>query len=203
MCQTAFTNIPPLRMPRNMPRRSVPHDERGGPAYWFFMTNVGLPFLVWRAGWRPEWLLPAWCMWLVQMLGVLLVYHRLFSHRGFDTSRPFAFALACLGMCAGQGGPIFWAGMHRHHHKKCEEETDVHSPLEYGDTLHPVLRFLYAQSGPGPHTAHCPRTARTPCTSPPPALGAPPSSGAPRVAQVGLPPPHRPPPSSRWQFALH
>jgi len=108
---------------------------------------VVFPIALISAGWQPQLLLPMFCMWFVQMTGVLLGYHRFFSHRGFDTSRPFAVFIALLGAISGQGGPLFWAAHHRHHHKHCEKPGDPHSPYEYQKEpdVQTLYGFLYAQ----------------------------------------------------------
>jgi stearoyl-CoA desaturase (Delta-9 desaturase) len=64
----------------------------------------------------------------VQVFGITTGYHRLLAHRSFETSRPFQFVLALLGVLAGQNGPLWWVSHHRHHHKHSDREGDVHSP---------------------------------------------------------------------------
>ena len=59
-------------------------------------------------------------------------YHRYFSHRGFRTSRAFAFVLACLAQSSAQRGVLWWAGTHRHHHRFSDQDDDVHSPVRRG-----------------------------------------------------------------------
>jgi stearoyl-CoA desaturase (delta-9 desaturase) len=65
---------------------------------------------------------------LAQMFGITIGYHRLLAHRSFKTSRPFQFILALLGTLAGQNGPLWWVGHHRHHHQYADQEDDLHSP---------------------------------------------------------------------------
>jgi stearoyl-CoA desaturase (delta-9 desaturase) len=36
--------------------------------------------------------------------------------------------LALGGCCALRGGPLFWAGLHRHHHRFSDSDDDVHTP---------------------------------------------------------------------------
>ena len=67
-------------------------------------------------------------LYLVRMIFVTVGYHRYFSHRSFRTSRAFQFVLACLTMASGQKGVLWWAAMHRHHHRHSDDPTDVHSP---------------------------------------------------------------------------
>lgn len=70
--------------------------------------------------------------YLVQMIGITIGYHRLFSHRSFKTSRTFQFLLACLGCSASQSGPSWWVARHRHHHRSSDTAADVHSPVAHG-----------------------------------------------------------------------
>lgn len=65
---------------------------------------------------------------LIHYAGMSICLHRYFSHRSFRTSRWFQFVLGFWGYLAGQGGPLFWAGIHRHHHRHCDLEPDYHSP---------------------------------------------------------------------------
>jgi stearoyl-CoA desaturase (delta-9 desaturase) len=64
----------------------------------------------------------------VQIFGITTGYHRLLAHRSFKTSRAFQFVLALFGVLAGQNGPLWWVGHHRHHHKHADGEQDTHSP---------------------------------------------------------------------------
>jgi stearoyl-CoA desaturase (delta-9 desaturase) len=65
-----------------------------------------------------------------QIFGITAGYHRLLAHRSFKTTRTFQFFLAVLGVLAGQNGPLWWVGHHRHHHRHSDREQDVHSPSE-------------------------------------------------------------------------
>jgi stearoyl-CoA desaturase (Delta-9 desaturase) len=64
----------------------------------------------------------------VQLFGITTGYHRLLAHRSFKTSRQFQFVLALFGVLAGQNGPLWWVGHHRHHHRYSDREQDLHSP---------------------------------------------------------------------------
>lgn len=69
-----------------------------------------------------------------------LAFHRLISHRSYQpTNRLFTFAICIIGALAGQRGPLWWASIHRRHHKYCDTEADVHSPKIHGP--------LYAHAG--------------------------------------------------------
>ena len=79
--------------------------------------------------------------------GISLGYHRLLTHRGFKTSKPFEYFLALCGSFALEGGPIFWVATHRVHHQHSDKDGDPHTPREggfwahmgwvlFGDSLH-------------------------------------------------------------------
>jgi fatty-acid desaturase len=56
-------------------------------------------------------------------------YHRYFSHKSFTTSRFMQFIFALIACVTYQGGPIWWASIHRKHHKYCGTIDDPHSPI--------------------------------------------------------------------------
>ena len=66
--------------------------------------------------------------WLIGCFGVTMGYHRLLTHRSFETVRPFEYLLATLGTMAWQGGPVRWVGTHRMHHREADTDLDPHSP---------------------------------------------------------------------------
>jgi stearoyl-CoA desaturase (Delta-9 desaturase) len=68
------------------------------------------------------------CASSVQIFGITVGYHRLLAHRAFKTSRAFQFVLALCGVLAGQNGPLWWVGHHRHHHRYADRDRDTHSP---------------------------------------------------------------------------
>ena len=57
-----------------------------------------------------------------------LGYHRMFTHRAFDSSRAFRAVVAVLGSMAVQGSVITWVADHRKHHAFTDQEGDPHSP---------------------------------------------------------------------------
>jgi len=70
--------------------------------------------------------------YVLRMGGVTLGYHRYFSHRTYKTSRAVQLALALLGATAMQNGPIWWASVHRAHHRHADTDLDWHSPVHFG-----------------------------------------------------------------------
>ena len=60
--------------------------------------------------------------------GVTLGYHRLLTHRGFQTYKWMEYTLAVLGTLSVQGPVISWVADHRKHHAHTDVEGDPHSP---------------------------------------------------------------------------
>jgi stearoyl-CoA desaturase (delta-9 desaturase) len=60
--------------------------------------------------------------------GVTVGYHRLLTHRGFQTSKRLEYTWAVLGSMALQGSVMDWVADHRKHHAHTDEEGDPHSP---------------------------------------------------------------------------
>jgi stearoyl-CoA desaturase (delta-9 desaturase) len=75
--------------------------------------------------------------------GVCVGFHRLASHRSFQTYAPIRALLAILGSMAGQGPVLFWAANHRRHHKYSDQPGDPHSPNCSGDGLWGTLKGIW------------------------------------------------------------
>jgi stearoyl-CoA desaturase (delta-9 desaturase) len=73
----------------------------------------------------------ALAMFWVRMFAITGGYHRYFSHKTYKTSRAFQFFLALLGTTCVQKGPLWWAGIHRIHHRESDVPgKDPHSPKD-------------------------------------------------------------------------
>ena len=55
-------------------------------------------------------------MYAVTAVGITVGFHRLFTHRSFETNRVVQFALGALGSMAVQGPLLKWVAFHRRHH---------------------------------------------------------------------------------------
>ncbi len=64
--------------------------------------------------------------WLTGGVGVTLGWHRLLSHRSFQTPKWLEYLLVFCGTLSLQGGPIWWVGLHRHHHLYSDQDADHH-----------------------------------------------------------------------------
>ena len=95
----------------------------------FAAIHLGCLFAL-VVGW--SWTALAVCLgfYAVRMFAITAFYHRYFSHRAFQTSRPLQFLFALLGATAVQRGPLWWAAHHRAHHQHSDSKGDTHSPRE-------------------------------------------------------------------------
>jgi stearoyl-CoA desaturase (delta-9 desaturase) len=83
---------------------------------------------VFFVGWSWIAVAVACALYFVRMFAVTAFYHRYFAHRTFRTSRIGQFVFAIMANASVQRGPLWWASVHRHHHKHSDDEEDVHSP---------------------------------------------------------------------------
>jgi len=60
--------------------------------------------------------------------GITVGYHRLFTHRSFETTRALRALFAVLGSMAVEGPVIEWVSTHRKHHRFSDRPGDPHSP---------------------------------------------------------------------------
>jgi fatty-acid desaturase len=74
--------------------------------------------------------------WVAGGLGISMGYHRLHTHRGFKTFKPFEYFLAICGTLTLEGGPIFWVAIHRLHHQYSDQHEDPHTPRVSGFWAH-------------------------------------------------------------------
>ena len=115
------------------------------------LTGVILPLLgfvavvVWLWGrgfhWVDGGLLLG--MYALTAVGITVGYHRLFTHRAFETNRVVQFVLAVLGSMAVEGPLLKWVAVHRRHHQHSDTHEDPHSPHEQGDGYLGLLRGLW------------------------------------------------------------
>ncbi|MBE9166003.1 acyl-CoA desaturase [Pleurocapsales cyanobacterium LEGE 06147] len=64
--------------------------------------------------------------WITGGFGITLGFHRLVTHRSFETPKWLEYCLILCGTLACQGGPIDWIGLHRIHHKYSDAGGDPH-----------------------------------------------------------------------------
>jgi stearoyl-CoA desaturase (Delta-9 desaturase) len=67
-------------------------------------------------------------MYLTTAFGVTVGFHRLFTHRSFQTSPALRGVFGAMGSMAIEGPVISWVADHRKHHAFSDQEGDPHSP---------------------------------------------------------------------------
>ncbi len=83
-------------------------------------------------------------MYVATATGITVGFHRLLTHRAFQTSKPVQYAFAVLGSMAVQGPVTGWVADHRKHHAHTDREGDPHSPhVGHGDGVRGVLAGLW------------------------------------------------------------
>jgi len=69
-------------------------------------------------------------------VGIGMCYHRLLTHRGYQTPKWIEYLMSICATLSLEGGPIFWVSVHRVHHQLSDREGDPHTPREGGWWAH-------------------------------------------------------------------
>ncbi|HVC46458.1 MAG TPA: fatty acid desaturase [Terracidiphilus sp.] len=92
-------------------------------------------------------------------VGIGMCYHRLLTHRGYQTPKWVEYLMSICATLALEGGPIFWVSTHRVHHQLSDHEGDPHTPREggwwahagwllFGEALHSKTEVLASRYSP-------------------------------------------------------
>jgi stearoyl-CoA desaturase (delta-9 desaturase) len=93
-----------------------------------FLATIAAIVLLWNSVVSATDLIVAAVMYLLTAVGITVGFHRLLTHRSFQTGKPLEYTFAVLGSMAVQGPTIAWVADHRKHHAHTDEEGDPHSP---------------------------------------------------------------------------
>jgi stearoyl-CoA desaturase (delta-9 desaturase) len=126
-----------------------------------FVATLAAIVLLWNqaVGWTDLAILAV--MYLVTALGITIGYHRMLTHRAFQTHKPIQYGLAAAGSMAVQGPVIDWVADHRKHHAHTDEEGDPHSPhVGHGSGLaglwHAHVGWLFETNGQADRRKYAP-----------------------------------------------
>jgi stearoyl-CoA desaturase (Delta-9 desaturase) len=109
-----------------------------------FIATLTAIVLFWNSLVRPADLAIAAVMYLLTAVGITVGFHRLLTHRSFQTPKWLEYTFAVLGSMAVQGPVIAWVADHRKHHAHTDEEGDPHSPhIGHDGGLRGVLSGLW------------------------------------------------------------
>jgi stearoyl-CoA desaturase (delta-9 desaturase) len=109
-----------------------------------FLATIAAVVLLWNSLVSTTDLAILAVMYLLTGLGVTVGFHRLLTHRSFQSPKPVEYAFAVLGSMAVEGPVISWVADHRKHHAHADQEGDPHSPhVGHGEGTAAVLRGLW------------------------------------------------------------
>jgi stearoyl-CoA desaturase (delta-9 desaturase) len=138
------------KTPQSPPPASLAHKLVMGTAVVLPLAGTALAMILLVAGDWIGWWHVAMVVggWLATGLGITVGFHRLLTHRSFDTYHAVRFFWALLGACSIEGSPLVWSAIHRRHHNFSDEPGDPHSPHQHGLGVWGTLRgLLHAQVG--------------------------------------------------------
>src|SRR5579863_3771864 len=107
-------------------------------------------------------------MYVVSAFGVTVGFHRLLTHRAFETHRVTRYAFAIMGSYSVEGPVLDWVADHRKHHAFADEEGDPHSPhvgqaAGFGGMVrglwHAHVGWLFETNGQAEKRRFCPDLA--------------------------------------------
>lgn len=86
-----------------------------------------------------------WCLalYLLRMLAITAVYHRLLAHGSYQAPRLVWWLGSLLAASAGQMGPSWWKAHHLQHHRHADTEADPHTPLTQSAAWRGFLRSQF------------------------------------------------------------
>ncbi|MBN8867108.1 MAG: fatty acid desaturase [Solirubrobacterales bacterium] len=93
-----------------------------------FLATIAAIILFWNKIVTAADLVILVVMYLITALGITVGFHRLLTHRSFQTFKPIEYLFAILGSMAVQGPVNTWVADHRKHHAHTDQEGDPHSP---------------------------------------------------------------------------
>jgi stearoyl-CoA desaturase (delta-9 desaturase) len=108
-----------------------------------FLGLVAAVILLWGTGfgWVQLGLLLGG--YLLTAFGITVGYHRLFTHKSFETNPVVKVILGILGSMTVEGPILQWVATHRRHHQHSDRHADPHSPNVHGEGFLEFLKGIY------------------------------------------------------------
>jgi stearoyl-CoA desaturase (delta-9 desaturase) len=91
------------------------------------LAHLSLLIMIIYGSWQ-QWIISICLYVLISTIGGTITYHRLISHRSFNSPPWFEYIGTILASLGGNGSSITWAAIHREHHRYTDKEKDPHSP---------------------------------------------------------------------------
>ncbi len=114
-----------------------------------FFGLVAAMWLSWKNGWF-DWtqLFILYATYAIAGLGITVGFHRMLTHRSFETYPVIRAFWMIIGALAVQNSPIAWCATHRKHHALSDKPGDPHSPHENKQGfLNSLKGFWHAHAG--------------------------------------------------------
>jgi stearoyl-CoA desaturase (delta-9 desaturase) len=118
--------------------KAQPALEKGPAEKFAVLVVVVAPFIatiyaitqLWQSyvGWTEVGLMLVF--YVLSGLGITVGFHRMLTHKSFETTRWNKALWLIFGCLALEGSPMAWASTHIQHHAHSDDEDDPHSPLE-------------------------------------------------------------------------
>jgi stearoyl-CoA desaturase (delta-9 desaturase) len=130
-----------------------------------FLGTIAAAALAWGNALKPRDVAIFAGMYALSAFGITVGFHRLLTHRAFQTYRPLRYLLAVMGSLAIQGPVLDWVADHRKHHTFPDHEGDPHSPhvgqgAGFGGMLrglwHAHVGWLFDTNGQAEKRRYCP-----------------------------------------------
>ena len=91
-------------------------------------SHLGCLMLLWT-GLSLGMALLTLTLYVVRMLAITAIYHRLITHTSFRAPRLVVWIGAAVASASGQMGPSWWKAHHQLHHRHVDTAADPHTPL--------------------------------------------------------------------------
>jgi stearoyl-CoA desaturase (delta-9 desaturase) len=97
-----------------------------------FVWACGIGIAVYKHELHLNWPIILGSWFLMGPVGVGVGFHKLFSHRQFQTWKPVEYLLAVLGTWSFYAPVLFWTAIHQKHHQVADTPEDLSSPEHHG-----------------------------------------------------------------------
>jgi len=114
-----------------------------------FLGFVAAIISAWYIGWMNWFYLGMLVIgWILTGMGITVGFHRLLTHRSFDTFGWVRAFWMAMGSLAVEGSPLVWCAVHRKHHELSDKHGDPHSPHLHGEGWWNRFKgFVHSHSG--------------------------------------------------------
>ena len=108
-----------------------------------FLGVIAAMILLWGYHFTPIHLILLFVGYMLSAIGITVGYHRLFTHKSFETYAPIKAIFAILGSMAVEGPVLQWVAQHRRHHQHSDDHNDPHSPHHHGEGFWNMVKGLW------------------------------------------------------------